>query len=150
MTKSKTRTVTLMAAMLLAAVSAHAQTVTFTGINDAVPDRFFDAASSAPDAADPNTLVIGFNTGFDGTIWKDRDFKASHLPFSYQSATDTISFVIHAPEGYYVATVTYGETLVVGNSRTGRASIGGVFGSSGMERGHSQPSGLDARAPENA
>jgi hypothetical protein len=116
-----TKTLTVMAVVLLVAACANAQTVTFTGINDAVPEKFFDAASSAPDAADPNTLVIGFNTGFDGTIWKVRDFKASHLPFSYPSATDTISFAIHAPEGYYVATVTYEETLVVGISRTGRA-----------------------------
>ena len=116
-----TKTLTVMAVLLLVAACTNAQTVTFTGINDAVPEKFFDAASSAPDGADPNTLVIGFNTGLDGTIWKDRDFKASHLPFSYPSATDTISFVIHALEGYYVATVTYEETLVVGNSRTGRA-----------------------------
>jgi len=121
MTKTKTKAVTVMAALLLPAASAHAQTVTFTDINDAVPGKFFDAASSVPDASDPNTLVIGLNTGLDGTIWKHRDFKASLLPFSYPSATDTISFVIHAPDGYYVATVTYQENLVLGNSRFGRA-----------------------------
>src|SRR5439155_7276633 len=93
MTKSKTKTVTLMAAMLLAAVSAHAQTVTFTDINDAVPGKFFDAASSVPEPTDLNTLVIGLNTGLDGTIWKHRDFQASLLPFSYSSATYTISCV---------------------------------------------------------
>src|SRR5216117_223310 len=122
MTKTKTKAVTVMAALLLPAASAHAQTVTFTDINDAVPGKFFDAASSVPDASDPNTLVIGLNTGLDGTIWKHRDFKASLLPFSYPSATDTISFVIHAPDGYYVATVTYQENLVLGNSRFGAPS----------------------------
>ena len=121
MTETRTKTLTVMAVLLLIAAVANAQTVTFTDINDAVPSRFFDAASSVPESTDPNTLVIGLNTGFDGTIWKYRDFKASLLAYSYPSATDTISFVIHSPEGYYVSTVTYQETLVLGNSRTGRA-----------------------------
>ena len=80
MTKTKTKAVTVMAALLLPAASAHAQTVTFTDINDAVPGKFFDAASSVPEPADPNTLVIGLDSGLDGTIWKHRDFKASLLP----------------------------------------------------------------------
>lgn len=127
MAKIHRRTIAAMLALLLRAASAHAQTdgnaptVTFTNINDAVPGRFFDAATTGPVASDPNTLVIGFNSGMDLKNWKDRDFKSSLLPYSYPSATDTISFVIHAPEGYCVATVTYFETLVVGNSRTGRA-----------------------------
>src|SRR5947209_3945951 len=127
MIATSAKTLTLGVALLLSAAGARAQTadppptVTFTGINDAVPGRFFDAATSAPEPTDPNTLVIGLHTGTDPTTWKDRDFKASMLPFSYPSAADTISFTIHAPAGYYVATVTYHETLVLGDSRTGRS-----------------------------
>src|SRR6185436_3696369 len=53
-------------------------------------------------------------------IWKDRDFKASLMPFSYQTATDTISFVITAPEGYFISSVLYKESIVIGSSRQGR------------------------------
>src|SRR4051812_37215991 len=99
MTKARTKTLTMMIALLLVAAGARAQTdadartATFTDVNDAVPGKFFDAASSAPDAADPNTLVIGLNSGFDWETWKYVDFHASRLPFSYPAATDTISFV---------------------------------------------------------
>src|SRR6185436_13757318 len=99
MTKTGLKALIMAAALLLGAAGAFAQEstdgkpVTFTNINDAVPDRFFDAASTAPDVVDPNILVIGFNSGRDPIIWKDRDFKASLMPFSYQTATDTISFV---------------------------------------------------------
>jgi hypothetical protein len=95
--------------------------VTFNSIKDAVPNRFFDAASTRPDALNPSVLVIGLNSGLDFTIQKNREFKASLLPFSYPSATDTISFVIHAPKGSYVVGVAYDETLNLVTSRLGRA-----------------------------
>ena len=106
-------TLTLMLALMLAAVSAHAQTcpptatVTFTGINDAVPAKFFNAQANPLNPADPtatrataSTLNIGLQT-----------FKASKLPGFTPTATDTISFAINAPAGCVVATVTYFQTL---------------------------------------
>src|SRR5687767_4178806 len=107
---------------LLAAPAAYAQSVTFSDITDAVPGRFFNAAASAPDPNNPNTLVIGFNSGLDPSNWKLNDFRASTAPFSHLTASDTLSARIHAPEGYYIAKVTYsqrGTGLVL---RTGRAA----------------------------
>ena len=126
MTKPGIKALGALAAVLLAPAAGYAQEpsdvkpVTFTAINDAVPDKFFDAASTVPDLADPNVLVIGFNSGRDPVIWKDREFKASLLAYSYQSATDTISFVITAPDGYFISGIFYKETIVLGNSRQGR------------------------------
>jgi len=127
MQKTGLKALIVAVAWLLGAAAAFAQEstdgkpVTFTNINDAVPDRFFDAASTAPDVADANILVIGLNSGRDPIIWKDREFKASLMPFSYASAADTISFVITAPDGYFISSVIYKESITLGNSRTGRA-----------------------------
>ena len=43
---------------------ALAQTVTFSEINDAVPGRCYDPATTAPDPVNPNQLNIGINTGY--------------------------------------------------------------------------------------
>ena len=72
--------------ILSGASTAQAQTVTFSDITDAVPGRFFDAATTAADELDPNTLKIGFNSGLDFVTWKFRDFKASSLAFSHGAA----------------------------------------------------------------
>lgn len=101
--------------------SAGAPAVTFSELNDAVAGRFFDAAASVVDGADPNVLVLGLDSGLDPDTLKFRDFKASLLPFSYPAAADTFSLVIHAPCGYAVARVTYDEIVVLEESRTGRA-----------------------------
>jgi hypothetical protein len=108
--------------VLSGAATAHGQTVTFDEIKDAVPGRFFDAATTVPDAANPNQLHIGLHTGLDFKTYKYTDFRASSTAFSHTTAMDTISFRIIAPEGYYIARVTYsqrGTGLVL---RTGRAA----------------------------
>ena len=52
-------------------------TARFVGISDAVPSNYFDARASAPDPADPNSLLIGFDSGSDPTTLIARDFRAS-------------------------------------------------------------------------
>jgi hypothetical protein len=131
------------AAMVLgASATASGQTVTFSDLNDAVPGRFFDAATSAPDPNNPNRLIVGFNTGLDFRTWKANDFRASTASFSHTSAMDTLSFVIQAPDGYYISKITYTQRGTGYVLRTARAAgtanwvIGeyaadlGVFGSS--------------------
>jgi hypothetical protein len=92
----------------------------FVGISDAVPLNYFDATTSAPDPLDPNSLVIGFDTGSDPTTLIARDFRASALPFSHRSAMDTISFTIEAPAGYFISKIVYAQQ---GTGSTGRTSI---------------------------
>jgi hypothetical protein len=106
---------------------AHAQSVTFSDINDAVPSRFYDAASSAADPTDPNRLIIGLNSGLDPSNWKSNEFKASTAAFSHISAMDTITFRIHAPEGFYVSKVTYAQRGTGSVVRTGKAVGGGSW-----------------------
>lgn len=125
-----------------AASTAHAQVVTFSDVNDAVPSRFFNAATSAPDSLDANTLVIGFDTGIDWSTWKYRDFRASTAAFSHPTAMDTISFRIQAPEGFYISSITFTQRGTGSVLRLARAAGGtswvvgdlaenlGIFGAS--------------------
>ena len=111
------------AVMLLnASVSAQAQTVTFTRIDDATASKFYDPATTKVDTIDRNKLIIGFNKGLDSTLLKYREFRASTAAYSYTSAMDTISFSIKAPAGYYVAKVTYTQRGTGSVLRTGKAS----------------------------
>ena len=110
------------AAALGGASAAHGQSVTFSDINDAVPGRFFDGATSAPDVSNPNRLRIGLNTGVEFETFKLADFKASSEAFSHTAAMDTIGFRVTAPAGFYISKISYsqqgGGTVV----RTGRAA----------------------------
>jgi len=99
--------------------------VTFSDIADAVPSRFFDAATTTPDPDNGNKLLIGFNTGFDPETWTVNEFTASTAAFHHAFAMDTISFLIVAPKDYYIARITYTQTGAHAASRTSRAA-GGV------------------------
>jgi hypothetical protein len=99
--------------------------VTFSDITDAVPSRFFDAATTAPDPDNGNKLLIGFNTGFDAETWTVNEFTASTAAFHHAAAMDTISFLIEAPNDFYIAKITYTQRGAHGISRIGRAA-GGV------------------------
>ena len=122
-----------------AASTAQAQIAKFTNINDAVPSKFFDAARSASDPSNPNRLIIGFNSGYDPLTYSGNDFRVSLLSFSNRSATDTISFTVEAPDGFYVAKITYTQrgsgsifrTSVSGGGATwvvnGRTALLGIF-----------------------
>ncbi len=114
--------VAVAAIVLGMSATAYGQTVTFSDLNDAVPGRFFDAATSAPDAINPNRLVIGFNGGLDLRTWKANDFRASTASFSHTTAMDTLSFVVQAPEGYYISRITYTQRGTGYVLRTARAA----------------------------
>lgn len=121
----RTTRVALMAMVLSGGGSlAHGQQVRFSQINDAVPARFFNAATTAPDLWNPNTLIIGLHTGMDWTIWKSTDFRASTAAFSYTAAMDTIRFRVRAPAGFYIAKITYTQRGTGTAQRTGKVSGG--------------------------
>ena len=90
--------------LLHIAVPAQAQVARFKSINDAVPSKFFDAATTAADPSNPNKLIIGFNAGFDPTTFTTAQFVASSMR---RVAMDTISFTVNAPAGFYVSRVTF-------------------------------------------
>jgi hypothetical protein len=115
------------AVMVLAfgAVSpVQAQTATFSEIDDAVPGKYFDAATTAPDPLNPNRLIVGFNAGRDPQTWTSREFTASTEAFFRPSAMDTLSFVIDAPDGQYISRVSYKQVGTGSIARTGKASGG--------------------------
>jgi len=106
-------------ALLLAGVTgAHAQTVTFSEVRDAAPGRFFDAATSAVSAANANQLNFGLNTGTDPVTFVSNEFRASTLAFTNRMAEDTMTFVVTAPVGFYVASLTYTQQGVASTART--------------------------------
>lgn len=119
-------------ALILVSATATAQepepqqdlSVKFLDINDAVPSKFFDAAGSAPDTLDPNTLRIAFNTGLDPKTWKYNDFRASTAAYSHVAAMDTISFRVIAPEDHYISKITYRQYGSGSIVRTGQARGG--------------------------
>jgi hypothetical protein len=104
------------------ASASEGQTAAFSRITDAAPGRFFDAATTAPDPNQPNTLVLGFSTGRDPRNWKDNDFRASTAAYSHDTAMDTIGFVVDAPAGYTIARITYTQRGTGSRGRTGQAS----------------------------
>jgi len=107
-------------ALLLAGVtSAQAQVAGFSQVRDAAPGKFFDAATSAPSAANGNQLNIGLNTGSDPLTFVSNEFRASTQSFTNRMADDTISFVVTAPAGFYVASLTY---IQVGTASTARTA----------------------------
>jgi hypothetical protein len=106
-------------ALLLAGVTqAQAQVAEFSQLRDAWPGKFFDAATSAPSAANANQLNIGFNTGTDPLTFVSNEFRATTLAFGNRMADDTISFVVTAPLGFYVASLTYSQRGTASTSRT--------------------------------
>ena len=96
-----------LAGILAAVIPAQAQSVVFAEVRDAVPLKFFSAATTAPDAVNPNSLVIGFESGRDSGDSLDDEFRATTRTSGNRVAIDTLSFNIVAPPGYYVASVTY-------------------------------------------
>jgi hypothetical protein len=88
---------------------ADAQTVTFAEIRDAVPLKFFnpDPDGTRVDPADPNTLIIGFESGRNPVDLLDSEFRASTSASGHRIAMDTLSFTVIAPAGYYVSSITY-------------------------------------------
>jgi hypothetical protein len=106
-------------ALLLAGVTgAQAQVAEFSQLRDAAPGKFFDAATSAPSAANADQLNIGLNTGSDPFTFVSNEFRATTLSFGNRMADDTISFVVTAPAGFYVASLTYSQQGIASTART--------------------------------
>jgi hypothetical protein len=86
------------AAMLVAihAAPTSAQNAIFSEIRDAVPSRYFDSTTTQPSA---NTLVIGFHDPFEASH-QDGTTSPTRL------AGDTLSFVVTAPTGRAIASIT--------------------------------------------
>lgn len=100
---------------------AFAQTVTFSDINDAYPTRCYDPATTAPDPANPNLLIIGIKTGtIPGTFGTNAGCHVSDPG----SLHETISFNITAPQYYYISRITFTQTITTTGSRGGRAFSG--------------------------
>jgi hypothetical protein len=106
-------------ALLLAGVTgAQAQVAEFSQLRDAASGKFFDAATSAPSLANGNQLNIGLNTGSDPLTFVSNEFRASTQAFTNRMADDTISFVVTAPAGFYVASLTYSQQGTASTVRT--------------------------------
>lgn len=118
--------------ILTTANAAQGQVVRFSGITDAVPGRFFNAATTMVDPTNPNRLVIGLHSGIDWTAWKYTDFRASSGAYSYTTAMDTINLTVRAPVGFYIGKVTYNQRGTGSVARIGFAAgagnwvVGGV------------------------
>jgi hypothetical protein len=110
------RSVLAIALLFLICVSsaAQAQVAKFKSIRDAVPGKFFDATTTAPDPANPNRLLIGFNSGLDPLTFITTQFVA----FNHRTAMDTISFTVNAPLGFFVSKIIYSQRGVGSICRT--------------------------------
>ncbi|MFN0301559.1 MAG: hypothetical protein ACKVQU_14535 [Burkholderiales bacterium] len=106
------------------ASGVQAQTATFSEIKDSVPGRFFDAATTAPDATNANRLVIGFNTGFDPVTKNSNEFIASTTAFHHDNALDAISFVVTAAPGFFISKITYAQKGTRSISRIAKTAGG--------------------------
>src|SRR5262245_61345630 len=107
----------ILSALGIASV-AQAQSVTFSDINDMVPDRGWDAATTAPDPGDPNRLVFGFSEGTD-QVGVPKALVVPTSTFNARSKIDTMGFVVEAPAGFYIATITYNQTVGGAIARNG-------------------------------
>jgi hypothetical protein len=87
------------------AVPASAQNAIniFTEIRDAVPFRYFDSATTAAQAGAPNTLVIGFH---ETDPVRFRAALQDGNTIGTRLAADTLSVVVTAPSGHYIASIT--------------------------------------------
>lgn len=89
------------------ATYAQAQVAEFNRVRDAVPGKFFDADTTDPGKKNPNALVIGFDSGLDTKTFTSNNLAVSNLAYANRSASDTISFRVVAPEGFYISKLVY-------------------------------------------
>lgn len=64
----------------------------------------------------------GSTPGFDRKTSQFSGFTASTAAFYLPHATDTISFVVEAPSGYYISTITYTQRGTGAIARSGKAT----------------------------
>jgi hypothetical protein len=105
------------AVALVAPVAGRAQTptATFSQIDDAVAGRCYDPATTSLDPAQPNRLRIGM-LGC-----------AVSSPNGSTVAMDTVRFLVEAPDGYYVARVTFTQNGTHDGSRGGAGFRGATW-----------------------
>ena len=111
LTGSRISAAVLAIAFFTVASPGRAQEVTFTDVRDAVPLKFFNPSpdSTRVQPGAPNTLEIGFESG-RGADFLDNEFRATSEAFGNRVATDTLSFNVVAPAGFYVSSITYQQT----------------------------------------
>lgn len=99
--------------------TAHAQFATFSDINDAISTRCYDPATTFPDPVNPNQLNIGIKTGYiPGSFFVSAACYVSDEGSSLMM--DTLSFLITAPEHYYISKITFTQNGTTSGSRGGR------------------------------
>jgi hypothetical protein len=113
-------------------VAAPTLAATFSDLKDAVSGRWFDAAGTGTtenlkSAEYPNRLNIRFNSGTDAKTWKSNAFIASTNAFHFASVMDTIGFTVKAPEGSYIAKITYSQRGTGSIARTGKVAGGATW-----------------------
>ena len=72
----------------------------------------------------PNRLNIHFNSDTDAKTWKSNAFIAFTNAFHFAIVMDRIGFTVKAPEGSYIAKITYSPRGTGSVARTGKASGG--------------------------
>jgi len=112
-------------ALALAASAAQAQ-VTYSNINDASASvvagtslcQDYCSAASAPDAANPNRLLIAFGAGNQGSCivgnnsypcWSDQAFHVGTQPFVARQRVDRICATATAAPGQYISRVAVNQ-----------------------------------------
>jgi hypothetical protein len=113
-------------ALTLGTAVADAQVATFSNITDAVPQRCYNAAATAPDPGNPNRLAIAMHTGIvpgsfgtnAGCVASDEGPVVTH---------DDIGFVVEAPTGYKVSKITFTQNGTTSGSRGGRGFRGATW-----------------------
>ncbi len=91
--------------LMFAAATAQAATVQYLNVNDAVTS-YFDAATTAPDAGNPDKLIIGL-VAFEASAPGETGV--------LDVAFDTISFTIQAEPNYVIKKITYLESGAYNN-----------------------------------
>jgi len=114
----------LIAAVAFIGTFAQAQTVTFTDTHDDSTAtngtcQDYCSATSAPDPANPNRLVVGFGFGnqgsctvggFSANCWSDQAFHVgAGIPFLANTRSDRICTTITAVEGEQISRIVVGQ-----------------------------------------
>ena len=108
--------------LLNSTVPALAQTAQFVTVTDALPGRCYDAATTVPDPANGNRLLIGTHFGFNVQTFQDSACIASDEGPTL--TMDTISFLVNAPPGQYITKIHFSQIGSTIESRGGEAFRG--------------------------
>lgn len=104
---------------LFGVLAAAAQTATFSNITDALPGRCYDSVNTRPDPVDGNKLVIAIHSGISPQTWQNTACIASDAGFSPIQTSDTISFLVTAPEGFRINRISFTQAGTTYGSRGG-------------------------------